>query len=188
MSARVDTANRVDLTVLGLLLVVGGGSGLVVSLGGLGSAAAQVVPEPLRDLAADSWWFWPALAVVALLVALAGLKWLLLQLRTDRLGELELTDDQRDGSTTLDAGALAGALCAEVEDLPGVVGATGHLRDHRGPRLDLVVDLTRRADVAEIRSRLEAQVIAHLRQALDDPDLPVDIQLRLGQSASRDLS
>ncbi|SDB84756.1 hypothetical protein SAMN05216410_0416 [Sanguibacter gelidistatuariae] len=190
MSSRVNAANRADLTVVGLILVAGGAVGLVASFGGFGSdtAADEIFPESLRDLAADSWWFWPALAVVSLLVALVGLKWLLLQMRTDHLGELDLTDDQRDGITTLDASAITRALSGEVEGLPGVVSASGRLRDRGGPRFDLVVDLTRRADVAEIRSQLETQVVPHLRQALDDPGLPVVIQLRPGQNTSRDLS
>jgi hypothetical protein len=46
------------------------------------------------------------------------------------------------------------------------------------------VDLTDYADIADVRNALEERVVGHARQAVDDPDLPVDIELRPGHSRS----
>ena len=189
MSSRANTTNRTVLIVLGLLLAAAGVLGLVLSRGGFGEdeATRPVLTDELRDVAADSWWFWPALAALCLVLAFLGLRWLLAQVRTDRLGHMDFTDDARDGTTNVDAAAITRALADEVDDLPGVSGASARLRARHGPRMDLVVDLTRRADVARIRSQLETEVVPRLRQALDDPQLPVSIQLRPGKNTSRDL-
>lgn len=190
MSSRATTVNRTSLIILGLLLAVAGGLGLVLSSGGFGAqdASSAVLPDQLRDVAADSWWFWPALAVLCLVVAVLGGRWLLAQVRTDRLGHLDFTDNPREGTTTLDSAAITRAVAAEVEEIHGVTGAAAHLRARHGPRVDLTVDLTRRADVAQVRDQLETEVVPRLRQALDNPELPVAIQLRPGKKTSRDLT
>jgi hypothetical protein len=189
MSARVNGANRTLLGLLGLLLLAAGGLGLAVSFGALGDAGTPVLPPGVRDYANDQPWFWWAVAGVCLVLALLGLRWLLAQLQTDRVGRLDLTTDDRDGLTTVHAGALTDAVEAEVEDLRGVAGASAHLLDRGGRRLTLAVDLAEYADIAEVRQILEDRVVAHARQAIDDPELPVDIELRPGKarSASRSL-
>lgn len=183
MSSRVDTANRAVLTLVGLLLLAAGGLGLAVSFGASGQAP-PVLPGSLRSFAAEQSWFWWAAAGICLLLALLGLRWLLAQLHTDRVGRLELTTDDRDGRTVLHAGSLTDAVEAEATALRGVSGATAHLLDRRGRRLSLAVDLTDHADIAEVRDSLEGQLVAHARQAVDDPGLPVDIELRPGHSRS----
>lgn len=190
MKSHASTVNRTALIILGLLLLAAGVLGLVLSTGGFGErrAASAVVPRDLRTLAADSWWFWPALAVAALIVAYLGWRWLAAQVRTDRLRQLDVTGNPREGTTTVDASAVTGALTDEIEEIPGVSGAAAHLRGHGAPRVDLVVDLTRRADVALVRQQLETEVVPRLRQALSAPELPVAIQLRPGKKTSRDLA
>ena len=190
MSAHTTRVNRTALIIVGLILAAAGAAGLVLSLGGFGEdvAADPVLSDSLRDLAKDSAWFWPALAVVCLLLAYLGWRLLLAQVRIDRHGPLDLTENPRDGTTTLDSPAVARALTEEVEELPGVSGAVAHLRRRGGSHVDLVVELTRRADVARIRNQLETEIVPRLRQALDDPELPVTIQLRPGRDASRDLT
>jgi DNA-binding GntR family transcriptional regulator len=56
--------------------------------------------------------------------------------------------------------------------------------DRGGRRLVLSVDLAEYADIAEIRQTLEDRVVGHARQSIDDPDLPVDIELRPGKTRS----
>ena len=190
MNAHTTRVNRTALIIVGLILTAAGALGLVLSSGGFGDDAASdpLVPDQLRDLAADSGWFWPVVGVVCLVLAYLGWRWLLAQVHVDRLGDLDLTENPRDGTTTLDGPAITRTVAEEIEDLPGVAGADAHLRRRGGPRMDLVVELTRRADAAEIRRQLETETVPRLRQALDDPDLPVSIQLRPGKNASRDLT
>lgn len=189
MSARVNRVNRTLLGLLGLLLLTAGGLGLAVGFGAVGDAESPVLPPAVGDYADDQPWFWWAVAGACLVLALLGLRWLLAQLTTDRVGRLDLTTDDRDGLTTVDAGALGDAVEAEVETLRGVVGASARLIDRGGRRLVLAVDLAEYADIAALRHTLEDRVVGHTRQAVDDPDLPVDIELRPGKarSARRDV-
>jgi len=190
MSSRVDSLNRTTVTLIGLVLLVAGGLGLAYSLGAFGDGEHPLVPQGMRDLAQDQPWFWWAVAAVCLLMALLALRWLLAQLRTDRVGQLDLTTDDRDGLTTLHGNALTEAVETETEQIRGVVGASAHLRDRRGRRLLLGVDLAEYADLAEVRRSVEERVVAHARQAVDDPGLPVDIELRpsASRASSRGLS
>ncbi len=69
-----------------------------------------------------------------------------------------------------------------------MVGASARLVEDRARKLTVAVELADHADVAEVRRVLEDRVVAHARQAVDDPDLPVDVELRPGRrSGSRGL-
>ncbi|WNV75124.1 alkaline shock response membrane anchor protein AmaP [Geodermatophilus sp. DSM 44513] len=182
MSRRVDTANRTVLALLGLLLAGGGGVGLAAGSGAFGDPP-PVLPEQARAYPGEQPWFWWAVAGGCLLVALLALRWLLAQLHTDRVGRLDLTRDDRDGRTVVHAGALADAVEAEARSLRGVLGASARVVEHRGRTLRVAVELADHADVAEVRRVLEDRVVAHARQAVDDPDLPVDVELRPGRRA-----
>ena len=184
MNARVDAGNRVALTLLAVLLLVAGGLGLAKSFGAFGDPDQPVLPQGLRDVAGDQPWFWWAVAAGCLLLALLALRWLIAQLHTDRVARLDLTTDDRDGLTVCHAGALTDAVENEAETLRGVSAASAHLRDARGRRLTLGVDLTDYADIAEVRRALEDRVVDHARQAIADPALPVDIELRPGAARS----
>ncbi|MGX5653598.1 alkaline shock response membrane anchor protein AmaP [Geodermatophilus nigrescens] len=188
MNARVDTTNRVVLTGWGLVLLAAGVLGLVASFGGFGPVPA-LLPPAVRSFAAGQPWFWWAVAALCLVLALLGLRWLLAQAHTDRIGRLDLTTDDREGLTVLHGSAFTDAVEAEAGQLRGVSAVTARLRQRRGRRLTLGVDLADYADIAEVRSGLEERVVGHARQALDDPELPVDIELRpaSGRPAGRGL-
>lgn len=183
MSRRVDTANRAVLALLGLLLLGGGAVGLAAGSGAFGDPP-PVLPESARRFEDQQPWFWWALAGGCLLVALLALRWVLAQLHTDRVGRLDLTRDDREGRTVVHAGALTDAVEAEVQGLRGVTGASARLLDRGGRRLTLTVDLAEYADIAELRQTVEDRVLGHARQAIDDPDLRADIELRPGRTRS----
>ena len=184
MSSRVNGVNRTVLGLLGILLLAAGVLGLAVSFGAFGNSGQPLLPQGMRDYARDQPWFWWAVAAACLVIALLSLRWLLAQLATDRVGRLDLTTDDRDGLTTVHSRALTDAVGAEVEEVRGVVGASAHLLDRRGRRLTLTVDLAEYADIAEIRQTLEDRVVPHARQAVDDPAMPVDVELRPGTARS----
>ncbi len=184
MSPRVNGVNRTVEAVLALLLLAAGGLGLALSFGAFGDRDQPLLPQTMREFAQDRPWFWWAVAAACLVLALLGLRWLLAQLRTDRIGRLDLETDDRDGLTTVHTSALADAVEADAAGLRGVAGASAYVLDRGGRRLSLAVDLTDYADIAEVRQGLEDRVVGHARQALDDPELPVDIELRLGRARS----
>jgi hypothetical protein len=65
----------------------------------------------------------------------------------------------------------------------GVHHASARLRDQRGRRLRLTVDLTEHADVAEVRAALEDELVPDLRRVAG-AELPVDVELRPGRARS----
>jgi hypothetical protein len=180
MTRRADAVNRAVLLLLGVLLAVVGTLGLAVGFGAFGSsrAASAVLPDEVRTFPDDHPWFWWAMAGVALLTALLALRWLVAQLRTHRVSKIDRTTDAREGYTTLHAGALTRAVEDEVADLPGVTGASARVHDQPRLGLALVVDITDTADIDGLRTQLEDDVVAHVREAVADPQLPVDIELR----------
>ncbi|MGW6130392.1 hypothetical protein ACWFNE_10235 [Cellulomonas sp. NPDC055163] len=185
MSAGVDRIDRGVLALLGLLLLAAGGAGLALSLGGFGTdlAGSPVVPGTLRAFAAETPWFWWAAAAACLLVALLGLRWLLLQLRTSTLTRLDLTTDPRDGITVLHTGALTAAVEDAATAIRGVHRADARLHDQHGDRVHLAVALTELADIADVRAELETRLVPDLRRAAG-ADLPVDIDLHPGRARS----
>ncbi len=184
MSSRVDAVNRVVLGLIGLLLVATGGLGLALGFGAYGNPPPRVLPEEVRAYPGQQPWFWWVVGAGCALLALLGLWWLLAQLRTDRVARLDLTTDDRNGLTVVHAAALSHAIENEAAKLRGVTHASARLRQKRGRRLTLAVSLADHADIAEIRRALEGPVLDHARQVLEDPDLPVDIELRPDASRS----
>jgi hypothetical protein len=180
MSTRADGANRIVLTLLGLLLVAAGGLGLALSLGLFGEwrTTYPVLPEEVNSFPDEQPWFWWAVAGVALLTALLALLWLMAQLRIDRISRIDRTTDARDGYTTLHAGALTRAVEDEATGIAGVTSASAHVHDRPRLGLSLIVDMTDSVDIDTLRTRLEDDVVTHVREAVDDPDLPVEVELR----------
>jgi hypothetical protein len=180
MSTRADGANRIVLMLLGLLLVAAGGLGLALSLGAFGEwrTTYPVLPEEVSSFPDEQPWFWWAVAGVALLTALLALLWLMAQLRIDRISRIDRTTDARDGYTTLHAGALTRAVEGETTGIAGVTSASARVHDRPRLGLSLTVAMTDSVDIDGLRTRLEDDVVAHVREAVDDPDLPVEVELR----------
>lgn len=182
MSARVNTANRTVLVLIGLLLLIAAAVGLAIGfaarLAGVTLPRPQDAVLPPRTVTAanDSPWFWWAVAAVCVVIALLALRWLLAQFTTDRVGHLDLTENDREGTTTLTAGAVGEAVAAEAKTYPGVEDASAHLRDRPSRTLVLTVDVAEYADLTTVRGQLEAGVIAHARNAVDEPDLLVNVE------------
>lgn len=177
-TARLD---RVVLTLLGLLLTAAGVLALLVGFGVFGDRLRE---RPVFDnlvgryFSDNGTWLWPVIALVVLLLAYLALRWLIGQLRPTRTGDLQLEPHGADGRTTLASGALTGAVAGEIRDYRGVTGASARLvGENTDPRLHLRVQLDSRADVAALRRRIEDSAVAHVRAAMDDPDLPVRLDL-----------
>ena len=183
MSSKVDATNRVVFALLGLLLLAAGSLGLAVALGAFGSGYRDslVLPASVRSLPDDYPWFWWAVAGGCVVVALLALRWLLAQFHTDRTTRIDRTADARTGYTFVHAGALNDAAADDARTIAGVTDASAHV-SHEPPRLHLRVDLADYADLTVVRAQLEDQTVARVRQAMDDENFPVDIELRPGAS------
>ena len=191
-SAAPDAVNRTVLFVIGVLLAAAAALGLVAGSGRLAGVGPDdpVVAAGWAAYTREHAWVWWAIAAVALLVAWIGLRWLLAQLQTDRVTRMDLTGDARDGLTVVHAGAIADAVQAQAARVPGVARASASLHGPAPHRLHLAVDLTDRADLAAVRDALQTGVVNDARTALGQPQLPLDLQLRLGRAhtTSRDLT
>jgi hypothetical protein len=179
-AARVNATNRTVLALIGLVLLAAGVGGLLLSLNLIANETGQspVVPDTVAGFVARTSWLPWAAAAAAVVVALLGLWWLLAQFRVDWPGQLDLTGDRPDGTTTLTAGALTDAVEDDAASIRGVTGASASLRSKPARRLDLTVDLAAFADLGEVRRRLEQQTAARTRQVIDQPSLPIRIELR----------
>ena len=187
MSSRANVVNRMALTVLGLLLVAAGGLGLALGAEAFGASRATypVLAQEVSTFPDGHPWFWWAVAGVLLLIAVLALLWLLAQLKTDRTTRLDRTTNARDGYTTLHASALTHAVEDEALGITGVTGASANVHENRGPHVFLRVDLADSANIAEVRIRLEDEVVTHLREGVSDPHFPVTIQLRPAASTTQ---
>ncbi|HKF89355.1 MAG TPA: hypothetical protein VKB85_14965 [Propionibacteriaceae bacterium] len=179
-AARVNATNRTVLALIGLVLLAAGIGGLLLSLNliATGTGRWPVVPDAVAGFVTGTSWLPSAAAAAAVAVALLGLWWLLAQFRVDWPGQLDLTGDRPDGITTLAAGAFTDAVEDDAESIRGVTGASANLRSKPTRRLDLTVNLAAFADLGEVRRSLEQQTAARTRQVIDQPNLPIRIELR----------
>ncbi len=78
------------------------------------------------------------------------------------------------------------AVTDEIESYRGVSSADARMIGHADD-LTLVVTATVEdtADLPALRERIESEALAHARAALDDPELPIQLDLTVatGQSA-----
>ena len=181
-SVATRRVNRIALALVGLVLAVAGVLAVLAGLGVLGRTVADgpVLPPEASRLAAGTAWFWPAVAAGGVVLAGVALRWLLVQLRSSHIGDIDVESDRRRGETVLSAAAVTDAVDAEIESYLGVDSARSVLREHDGGTLLLVtVRLDGRVGVDEIRDAVETRAVAHARQALDEPDLPARVELTI---------
>ncbi|MDQ3715495.1 MAG: alkaline shock response membrane anchor protein AmaP [Actinomycetota bacterium] len=177
-----DRTNRVVLATLALLALATGVLGTLLSFGVFGTSAQRtsLLDNPVSVFIGDnSAWFWPVAAILGLVLVALGLRWLLiLSFSTDRVGNLVVGGDRSGGRSTLSSSALTTAVADEIEGYSGVHSVKSRIIGHAdAPELVLDVVLEDSADLAAIRHRIETESIAHTRQALDSPHLPVIVDL-----------
>ncbi|GAA4018706.1 alkaline shock response membrane anchor protein AmaP [Streptomyces sp. NBC_01352] len=178
------TVNRVLLGVVGLVLVVVGGSVLAV---GLGAPAPSwwihhdqhdvLLSDAERTRWRDAGWWWPAvLAVLAVLVLLA-LWWLTAVLRRHRLREVLV--DTGDGEGALLRGrALQGVLAGQAGDLNGVAHAHALLTGRpSAPEARVRLQLEPHVDPGAALDDLTAVALTNARNSAGLASLPAEVRL-----------
>ncbi len=188
MTSRVEGLNRGILSLLGVLLLAAAVLGLVLSFGAFGSAnaAQSVLPAGLVSWFARNEWIWWLILAALILIAILCLLWLRAQFSTAKVSRLDLERDDRHGRTVLDSKAIVGAVQDEVQSFPGVRRANARLQDvGQGPTMQLSVDLDERADVADVRERIESQTVPNVRDSLEADYLPCDVRLRVAPRERR---
>lgn len=196
MQRRTIRGNRVGLIIVALLLALAGAAIITVHLGVFGKTAAQtkLYPQPAaRWVTGHDWIFWIA-AVLAVIVALIALRWLVVQLRTDRVHRLVMDTEQNtdpgSGRTSLAAGAITAVITGDAEAITGVRNANASLSGPRdAPELWLKVTVDDNADTGAIRTLLLDNVLADARTALEMPQMPTYLTLTVSsRSTSRQVA
>lgn len=185
---RTRRINRIGIAIIGFVLLVAGAAGAIASRGVLGGSVAdrEVFDPATRRFVTHTDWFWYVAAVVAILVALVGLWWLVIQLRIAVFGDISVESDSRRGETVLDSGAVTDAVCAQVAAVHGVENASASLLgDPAEPMLLLDVWLDGREDLPAVRAKVEGGALADLEHAMDWTDVPTRVEYRLQHRAVR---
>lgn len=171
MRQHPGSANRVWLTVLGLLCLAAGIWALLLATGTAGPAGDPVLSGPPEAVTGPD--YAPIIALIAgLLLGLLGLWWILAQIPRRRLaaGPFRLQEDAARGITVCDASVLAAAVQYDTEQVPGVVGSTVLLRGNaEEPDLTLKVTVNARADIRTVLDRIQGIVVPNLAAALETP-------------------
>lgn len=183
-------ADRVLLTVVGLLALAAGGYGLARNLGAFGAAQSEAVlleAEVRHRLVDNAGWVAGAATFLALVLAWAGWRWLRRQLggSSSSLRRVRISAGA-GGLTTVEARALAQAVEGDVQAGPEVSAARARVVGaERAPGLELAVDLAARADPLAVRRHVEEHVLPRARTALEVDELATRLRLRLGDRRRR---
>jgi hypothetical protein len=184
----VDRLNRFVLVLIGVLLLAAGGYGLARGFGAFGQnrAADPTLPQGITDFAArNTEWFWPAVALAALVVAYLGLRWFGVQIPApERVRQIDLTKDSTRGTTRVRAAGVARALAADVDRQEGVSSARARFtsRDGRAD-LEVVAEVFDDADLEEVRRHIEGRALEKLRRVLEADDMKVHLLIRPGRGS-----
>ncbi|MBN0044128.1 alkaline shock response membrane anchor protein AmaP [Streptomyces actuosus] len=189
------TVNRVVTGIVGLLLLVLGGSVLAVGLGApppswwIHDGRDDVLlSRAERTRWQDEAWWWPTvLAVLAVLVVLA-LWWLTAVLRRRRLAEVLV--DTGDGAGALLRGrALESVLSGEANAMDGVERAHVHLTGRRlAPETRVRLLLEPHVEPGTALSELTSRALAHARDSAGLASLPAEVRLRAAKHRAERVS
>ena len=183
-----DRLNSTVLTLLALALIAAGAYGLARGYGAFGDRRADdpILSDDVRDFVTRNGdWFWPAAAVVSLLLAWLGLRWLLAQISTPTVSRLPVRADGPGHTELLGAGATA-ALARDIEGYEGVRAAHARLvGDDPVPEVEVTVDVHDDVDLPALRRRIEEHALARFRSALELSKLRSTVHMRLAERAGR---
>lgn len=188
--------NRGWLAVLGVLLILAGAAGVLISTGlwvTLAAAAGLALNRPTATshvLGSQTTSFLGMTAVVVgvgvlgVILGLLGLAWLLAQIpRTNAAKAFRLHDDAATGLTVVEPGVLTHAVEHDLENLPGVSNASAVLRGTAAaPELTVKVTAHDRTDIQQLLASIHGDVAGNLSTAMDAPLKRLGVQVDIGGS------
>ncbi|MFF1723960.1 alkaline shock response membrane anchor protein AmaP [Streptomyces sviceus] len=178
------TVNRVLIGLVGLVLLVVGGSVLAVGLGV--DPPSWWIHDGEKDVLlshaertrwdGEGWW-WPTVIAVLALVVLLTLWWLTAVLRRRRLTEVRVNTGDGEGAL-LRGRALEGVLEGDAAELDGVHRAHAHLTgspDAPGTRVRLLLEP--HVDPGTALHHLTTGALAHARDSAGLASLPAEVRM-----------
>lgn len=182
--------DRAATLVLSLALLAGGAAALWWWDGRTIAGATPVGTSdvgPVSDTIETSWFPWVA-AVIGVLLALLGLRWVAAHLTSATVKRLRLAGSSNSGRLEVAADKVAAAAAEALGDMLGVRSTSGSVLRDRGQmvaRLKLTAEPD--VDLAVLAERADT-VSAQLATALKREDLRCDVRVRVatsGRSLSR---
>ena len=185
MRAVLRIVNRVLIGIVGLVLLVLGGSVLAVGLG---------APPPswwihqgrhdvlLSDAERTRWqgsgWWWPTVIAALAVLVLLALWWLTAVLRRRRLTEVLV--DTGDGAGALLRGrALEGVLAKETGELEGVAHSHVQLTGRRtAPEARVQLRLEPHVDPGTALHELTTRALTHARNSAGLAAFPAEVRMK----------
>lgn len=185
MSGVPRIVNRVLTGLVGLILLVLGGSVLAVGLGArppswwIHDGKHDVLLSAAeRTRWRDEGWWWPTVIAVLAILVLLALWWLVSVLRRRRLAEVLVETGDGEGAL-LRGRALEGVLSGEAEGLEGVQRAHVALTGRRNrPEARVRLLLEPHVEPGDALHLLTTEAVAHARDSAGLAALPTDVRLR----------
>ncbi|MGI8870948.1 MAG: hypothetical protein ACR2F6_19425 [Mycobacteriales bacterium] len=182
MRNRTNRLDRILLVLLGAVVLLAGAGGVLLRLGVFGASWKHrpIIEQNTTDFfnRHESWLWW-AIGGGALVIAVLAIYWLIVQLRTERIGNVDL-GPAVDGENTLASSALADAVRREAENVEGVARARARLvHESAQPQLRLAVALREDADLGAVQRALDTDVLAHAREAIGRETLPTWLRVEV---------
>lgn len=173
--------NRGWLIFIGLILLLAGLAGALISTGAMAWVARQIgvalplpgASEHLTGAGTSSLlsaiWMIVIIGVLGLVLGLLGLGWLIAQLpRTNEAKPFRLHDDAQNGLTRCGPAVLSRAVERQIENLWGVQRASAVVRGTaEQPELTVKVTASDRTDVQQLIGQIEDRVVGDLCRTLD---------------------
>ncbi|WP_043442573.1 hypothetical protein [Arthrobacter sp. L77] len=187
--------NRVWLTIIGLILLMGAGTAAAIGLGlfeglALRGFEAPDADQPILALPAEGDTVAIALILLGVILGTLAILWLLAQVpRKHGASTLKLQDPDNSGLTTLKPTLLEAAISDRVGGLADVTAVRTVLRgSSRTPDVTLRVTTTSHADIPEVVAEVEQRVIHDLRLTLGREPASVGIEVDVRADPKRDSS
>ncbi|MET9389444.1 alkaline shock response membrane anchor protein AmaP [Streptomyces sp. NPDC006624] len=177
--------NRVFLGLVGLVLLVLGGSVLAVGLGAPvpswwihDSKSDVLLSDAERTRWQDEGWWWPVVIAALAILLLLALWWLVAVLRRRRLAEVLVDTGDGDGAL-LRGRALENVLTEEAAHIDGVDRPRAHLRGRRNaPEAHVRLTLEPHVDPGTALTDFTAGALTHAKNSAGLDSLPAEVRLR----------
>ena len=183
-----DRTNRAALIVFGLLVFAAGGAGMAASVGGFGQAFPHrtLFDNRVSAYIGHHGWVWYAAAGLCLIITLAALLWIaILLVSTDRADDIPIPVASHEGTTILLPAALTDALTSEIGAYHGVDTAQARIiGDAAAPEVVVSVTASQNTDLRALHQRIETEALAHVRHAVSNTSLPIELHLDVSRKAS----